>query len=74
MLRITPPCPLLSLWRLYQNKRQSIRGLGFFFAFAFATNQMENILWEVWYFDTITRFAKQTALKPFYEFLNISLK
>ena len=42
--------------------------------FAFATNQMENILWEVWYFDTITGFAKQTALKPFYESLNSSLK
>lgn len=70
MFRITPPCPLIfSLWRVYQNKRQSMRGF-----FAFATNQMENILWEVWYFDTITGFAKQTALKPFYESLNSSLK
>lgn len=42
--------------------------------FAFSTNQMENILWEVWDFDTITGFANQTALKLFYKLLNSSLK
>lgn len=42
--------------------------------FAFATNQMENILWGVWDFDAITGFAKQTALKLFYKSLNSSLK
>lgn len=42
--------------------------------FAFSTNQMENILWEVLDFDVITGFAKQSALKLFYKSLNSSLK
>lgn len=42
--------------------------------FAFATNQMENILWGVWDFNAITGFEKQTALKLFYKSLNSSLK
>lgn len=42
--------------------------------FAFFTNQMENISWEVWDFDVIRGFAKQTALKLFYKPLNSSLK
>lgn len=71
MFEVTPSCPLIfSLWRVYQNKRQSMKG----FVFAYFTNKMENILWEVWYFDTITGFAKLTVLKAFYESLNSSLK
>lgn len=72
MFRIAPPWPLIFfLWRVYQNKRQTRTGL----FFTFATNrQMENILWEVWYFDTNTGFAKQTALNPFYMSLSSSLK